>query len=621
MALIGEIRKRSWLMIICIGIGMGGFILMDMMGNAGRGSAVTGGDIGEVEGKTISYAEFARMEQTRNRNRNSDNSFQDKENTWQSLIAETLLQNESDDLGINVSPSELKELLYGSMVSPVIYQSPEFYNPQTGRIDVSQVQQAHDNFVAKKLAPEWMYFFADLENRIITDQIGTKLSSMVGKAMYTPSWMAEEVNKLDNQTANISYVKVPYEQIEDSEVPVDDKELQAYMNEHKVEFTQDQETREVEFVEFEVFPSGEDSAAIKKKIADLAADFRTVENDSDFIVENYGIYDTKYVKKEDLSSVIADSLYKVSVGTVVGPYIDQGYYKAVKLVDRRGVRDSVEARHIFRSVENAEFNPDGVKAAMQFLVDSVKTVLETTDSTFAAMASKYGQDGTRANGGDLGGMLGPDIGLPSLRNLIFYEAKVGKLYTLVSPSGVHLVEVTKVVDKGTTGVRVAYVEEPIIPSQATQDKGDKMAFNFVRDNRSQETFNKSVSGQGLNKRSAVVGANDFVLPGSGGLPAGQSSRDLIRWAFKANKGDVSPEFYTFLDPVHQYKSKFVVAVLNDVNKAGMMPLKQVRNEVAVQVRNKKKAEKLIAQLNGKDLTAAGSQFCYDIPHGSKSWWC
>ena len=108
MALIGEIRKRSWLMIICIGIGMGGFILMDMMGNAGRGSAATGGDIGEVEGRTISYAEFARMEQTRNRNRNSDNSFQDKENTWQSLIAETLLQNESDDLGINVSPSELK---------------------------------------------------------------------------------------------------------------------------------------------------------------------------------------------------------------------------------------------------------------------------------------------------------------------------------------------------------------------------------------------------------------------------------------------------------------------------------------------------------------------------------
>ena len=289
MALIGEIRKRSWLMIFAIGIGMGGFILMDMMGNAGRGSVSGGGDVGEIDGRTISYAEFARMEQTRNRSRGSDNSFQDKENTWQSLIAETLIQKESDKLGIGVSGAELKELLYGSMVSPIIFQSPEFYNPQTGRIDVSQVQQGHDNFVTRKLSPEGMNFFADLENRIISDQIGTKLNSMVGKSFYTPSWMAEEVNKVDNQTANISFVKIPYDKIDDSEIVVDDKEMLAYMNENKLRFTQDEESREIEFVEFDVKPSAKDSADIKKRIGDLVAEFKAVENDSDFILENYGI--------------------------------------------------------------------------------------------------------------------------------------------------------------------------------------------------------------------------------------------------------------------------------------------------------------------------------------------
>ena len=61
MALIGKIRKNSWLLVVLIGLGLGGFVVMDMMNSAsGPGGANAQRDLGEVDGQKVDRVEFER---------------------------------------------------------------------------------------------------------------------------------------------------------------------------------------------------------------------------------------------------------------------------------------------------------------------------------------------------------------------------------------------------------------------------------------------------------------------------------------------------------------------------------------------------------------------------------
>ena len=56
-----------------------------------------------------------------------------RENTWQQMIMEQLMQREYDEIGIDVSGDELYDALLGENMSPALRQL--FTNPNTGEID------------------------------------------------------------------------------------------------------------------------------------------------------------------------------------------------------------------------------------------------------------------------------------------------------------------------------------------------------------------------------------------------------------------------------------------------------------------------------------------------------
>ena len=97
---------------------------------------------------------------------------------------------------------------------------------------------------------------------------------------------------------------------------------------------------------------------------------------------------------------------------------------------------------------------------------------------------------------------------------------------------------------------------------------------------------------GYTVNSYECSAEDYSLPGL------NDARQAIRWAFNADKGAVS-EIFT-LD------NAFVVAALDHVTKEGYAPLDQVKDMLSIQIRNDKKAEKMIADLKAKNIsTLAG----------------
>jgi len=86
------------------------------------------------------------------------------------------------------------------------------------------------------------------------------------------------------------------------------------------------------------------------------------------------------------------------------------------------------------------------------------------------------------------------------------------------------------------------------------------------------------------KRVAEVKASDKTIAGL------DSPRELIRWAYKNDKGEVSAPF--------QFGQTFIVAHLAEVKEEGIAPIDQVEIQVELGAKKKKKAEMFINDMKG-----------------------
>ncbi|HHH50070.1 MAG TPA: hypothetical protein ENK52_03725, partial [Saprospiraceae bacterium] len=530
MALIGRIRKNSWLLVILIGGALAAFIIMSMFsGNKGS----MGGDqstIGNINGQKIDIRTFSSAEKIQQflyGSSSADAGGSRRNIIWNYFVEDALVKETADNLGLAVSKEELIDLQFGPNPSPII--RGRFVNPQTRQYDPTRVAQfktaLEDGSLAKD--PNWGPVWAYQEKEIIKDRLQSKISAMVTKALYTPSWMVEQVHADQSQRVEFEYVKIPFADI-DAEVELTDADYKTYLSNNKAKFMQDEETRKIDFVVFDVAASKVDSANIKKEIVDLLPEFRNTDNDSSFIATHLGFIDKAYFKKTDLNTVmdkdIVDSLFVAARGTVIGPYIDGGAYRAIKLLDRKVIPDSVKSQHILRRADAN--NPLGLAQAHK-TIDSLMLLLNSGSESFDSLAFYYSQDFSNAKkGGDLGFTAINKMVKP-YNDVLFFTGEKGGVYKVQSQFGVHLV---KVVDKkfetNEQSVQLAYINKPIIPSEVTQDKIRNKARTFLRKNTSLEAVRKAAAETDDIEVETASGIkrNDYSL---GSLGAGSDSRRII----------------------------------------------------------------------------------------------
>jgi len=107
MALIGTIRKNFWFVLIVLGLALAAFILMDMTGAAGPGGA-TSLTMGSVAGEKIDYRTFQRTEQSYYGGSTGD-PFSKRKTIWDFYVQNSLINKESDRLGLSISKAEMTE--------------------------------------------------------------------------------------------------------------------------------------------------------------------------------------------------------------------------------------------------------------------------------------------------------------------------------------------------------------------------------------------------------------------------------------------------------------------------------------------------------------------------------
>jgi peptidyl-prolyl cis-trans isomerase D len=142
--------------------------------------------------------------------------------------------------------------------------------------------------------------------------------------------------------------------------------------------------------------------------------------------------------------------------------------------------------------------------------------------------------------------------------------------------------------------------------EETQENIEADVLAFIGENRDLETLRENAAARGLDmKTSTGLTRNAFSI---GELGGGQASRDIVRWAFNASVGEVSPELYGYQDPVDYYTNKYVVVGLRARQAAGLPEVANIKDQIEQQVINKKKAEILAGKISGTDLQSIAQQF-------------
>ena len=582
MAVLETIRKKGGIFVsVLIGLALFAFIIGDFLpgGRKNRGGGRSY-DVAKVAGRTLTIQTLeAKIEDVTNmyKQQSGQNGVDDRmrdyihDQAWNMLISETLMQIQYDQIGLKVSPEELMDIITGPNPNPRIRQY--FTDPQTGEFNRSSLM----NFLKNKnsdpnAAAQWNM----LEKSFLEERYMEKFNGLVGKGIYVSNFLAENENRELNKKVDFDYIVQRYTSIPDSTVTVSKDDLRAYYKKHKKQWEQTA-SRDIEFVVFPIVPSDDDRAAAQEWITKIRPEFEQAADPIQFVKLNSKTpADTRFLTREQLP-VQVTGLFDEPVGFTTEPYQEDETWKIVRLAKSENRPDSVKVRQIVLMPKQQ--TQAAYKDAVT-LADSIKTAIEKGDDFFK-LAVKYSIDpAVTTNNGDLGWLREADMQGGSMEKL--FGMKKGEVSTEESQQGIYVIQVTER-GKEVKKVQIATLQHNITASSRTEQVLWAQASRFAVENRSEQKFDETVAAQNLNKRVAsYIGENDRQVAGL------QSARTIVRWVFKAKRGEVSDVF--------SVDNSYVVAILKDIRKKGYAPINQVVTEMDMAIRREKKAAIIAEQL-------------------------
>lgn len=588
MSAIQKIRERAaWIISGAIGISLLAFILQDYFFNKGRGSMLgSGSAVGKINGYSIDHDAFEhKVSFYEQMNNGQSQRTQLIGQVWDYLVNETIISQETEKLGIDVSGNELSDVLFGK--NPPQFMQQLFTDPKTGMFDANTARKQFAAIKTKTNDPQVKNFNEAYIEPTILQTKAEKYQSLITGAVYIPKWMSAKMNADANSIAKASYVYVPYTSISDSTVKVSDAEMEVYIKKHEAQYKRDEETRTISYVSFSGTPSANDSAELRNSLNQLQPQFASATDESVFLNSKgtEAQYYNSFIGDKEIKQAIKDTLFKLAPGIVYGPYLDAGNYTLAKIVAVQTIPDSAKVRHILVATHDRDQNTGQLvsngrddSAALKRL-DSAIALIKSGKS-FDSVALQYSDDpGSKDKGGLINNFASGQM--DAAFNDFSFAGKPGETKTVHTVFGYHYIEILGQTG-GETGYKIAYLTKPITASPETDNAANNAASQFAAASRNQKDFEANAKKQNITVLSSQeFKQNDFSVQGLG------ESREMVRWTYDNKPGEIS-------QPIN-INDNYVVAMLTSVSPEGVASPGAVRQSVEPLVRNEKKAQIIIAQ--------------------------
>ena len=606
MAALGKIRRRGITLIVIIGLGLFAFIAEEAFRSCNGIKGEARQQVGEISGEKVNVQDYQKMVDeyqdaikfTMQRdNLSEDELNQVKDQVWQQLVSNKVLQADAEKVGLTVTEDELQAVLNDG-TNPLLAQTP-FINQQTGRFDVNTLKQFLEGYnKAKSSNPQqaeqmqvaynyWMF----VEKNLRTQLLGQKYQALVASCVLSNKAEAKMAFTEQNEEAEIQLASLPYSSIKDADVTISDEDLKAKYEELKPAFRQTVETRDIKYVDFQIMASASDRNAIVKEMKNLqqqlsqAADPSQVVSKSGSEIPYLGlpVSSAAYQAYPDIASKI-DSL---GVGTTaVTENKKDNTLNIIRVMNKAQLPDSVQ----FRQIQIAAATPEIAKSK----ADSIQKAL-SNGADFEAIAKRYGQTGEKVwfTGTQYEHATSMNQENRQSINAIM-NGEINKVSNIALSQGNIILQV---LDKRAlkTKTTAAVIKKVIDFSKDTRG----MAFNkfseFVAKSTTLADIEKNASKYGykVQEQKNITTAEHNVVGVRG-------TRDALKWIFDAKEGDVSP-LYECGNNDH-----FMVVSLTKVHPQGYRTWDdpEVKEMLKREVMKDKKAEKLIAKLKGVNSIAA-----------------
>lgn len=566
--MLETLRNRAGVFVtVILGLALLAFVLGDLLGSGqsifNRGEM----EVGRVDGVAYDYTEYQaavdrqlKMRQALSgQGQTEQMQVQIREMVWRTFLQKEVLGKECERLGLAITDDELSNLVLGNEPTPVVKQI--FSNPETQEFDRERMLNFLQNL--DNVMPEQREYWYELERGIADEQLMAKYTNLISKGLWVTSSQAEQLQKLQQNQADVAYIMTRYSSEPDSLFSVTDTEAKEYYKRHKESYRRN-ERRDIAYVTFDVRPQDADREVAELAIQKDVVEFRTTDNPSVYVTQIGDVpYNGRWYAKEDLPSELADWAFSATEGEVSPIIYDNEAFKAARLIRRRTLPDSANARHILFSTEKYS-----AERAQQ-LADSVANLLRK-GADFKALAEQYSDDpGSKTKGGDLDWFAQGRMVKPF--NDACFEGKIGEIQVVTSNFGVHIIEVLGH-KGGSPRVDVAILEHAIQPGKHTYQQVFNEASSFAslvhapRPNWFASLSSEKEKAYTLtmiknfdslaSERALSVQSGDDLEQSQTDIRGLESSREIIRWAFGAKPGDVSSVF--------ELGDKFVVALLKDV---------------------------------------------------------
>ena len=597
MAILENIRKRTTVLILIIGLALFAFVISGVFTGSDFAGGKIGSTIAEINGEPLSREDFTRkLEQAQRQFGANLSSTQLVNRVYDQEVRSAILNQQFEKLGIDVESDQIVDFVQntGYAQDPSFQDENGVFNPEIFKTTLADWKETnpllYDNWLqAEKQimqsAKEEIYF-----NLI---KAGSAATLAEGKFDYN----------LGNEKIDVQYVRVPYNSIADSTIQVSKDEIAAYIDSHEDEFKQEK-ARDIRFVFFEESASADDENAIKEELLSLMDDsveffestkttdtvkgFKSTNDMAAFLDSKSDIkFDTIFKAKKELPAVAADSIMALSGEEVYGPYRDGGYFKISRVMDRRP-GGSVKASHILFAYEGAtrakpevtRTKEEAEAAANEILKEALKP-----DADFTALARDNSDGPSAPRGGDLGYF--QEGVMADAFNDFCFGNEIGTIGLVETQFGFHIIKV----DDKEDVLQVATLAREIEPSDATINTlfTDATKFEMNVIDAEAEAF-----GDIAKEGNYTVRPVNKIKEMDENLPGLDSQRSIVQWAFNddTSVGDIKRFDLT---------NGYAVVQLTKKYKEGTMSVEDASATALPKIRKDKKAEQIMGKANVTSL--------------------
>ena len=584
MAVLEKIRVKFGLLIsIIIALALLSFIIDPSTLESALHSMSSKYDVGVIAGKAVPYTDYLEEVDrfttinemvTGTSVQNEQSQKQIRDAAWQDLVDRYLFVKNAKAAGITVGKDELLDLATGANPSPILANNAAFMD-ENGNFSAEKVVEFTRNIQSDesgRLQLYWNYLQSVLNHQ----QYYAKYGALFTASTYQNALEKKLSVDQNNTTANVDYVYVTYPYGTDSTVTVSASEIKKFYKKHQ-NFYEQQASRDIEYVVFEVVPSVEDIAATNEQFAEAYERFASVDNVKAFLLKNSDRQLNNYwYKAGELNSVNSElNDFVFSARSGVSPVFTEGNsFFAARIMDTKPISDSVYVKHILLQGANAAAKADSLAEVVR------------KGGSFSALAAEFSVDQNSAADGELGniGWMTQTYMIPGFESVI--TAPVNKPMVLKTQYGSHVVVVSKKTAP-VTKKQVAILEKTAIASKGTFNVFYSQANKFATiANHSAEGYAAAVDTMGVysHKLNITEATSNY-----GSI---DNAKEVTRWAFDNKVGKAS----NIITVNNKY---FFVVALNGIHKEGVTPLKEVSSQIQSQLYSEKLAAAKKAEIAGK----------------------